>query len=99
MQPDPSELAAAQIARGDTPAPAPPPRSDDDYLGSVAFRRVLGDISDTTFWRYEHDPRLGFPKPDLIIRRRKFWRRATIARWLATQATKKEAVGNATAAA
>jgi predicted DNA-binding transcriptional regulator AlpA len=34
-----------------------------------------------TLWRWSKT--LGFPPPDLIIARRKFWRRRTIEAWVA----------------
>jgi len=36
--------------------------------------------------RWQSDPRLNFPKPDLVIFRRKYWRLSTIEGWEAQHA-------------
>ena len=61
------------IAGAGTPAAA------DDYLTSASVRKMYGDISDMTLWRWRKG--LGFPPPDLIVNGRKFWRRHTVAAW------------------
>jgi len=57
--------------------------SDDDLLPSRKVKVSLGGISDMTLWRWTHQ--LGFPPPDEIIQRRKYWRRSTLKRWLASR--------------
>ena len=59
---------------------------DDDLLTSAQIRASIGNISEMTLWRWSLS--LGFPPPDKIINRRKFWRRATIKYWLATRRDK-----------
>ena len=65
-------------------APARGPPSEDDLLTSTGLKASLGGISEMTLWRWTRER--GFPKPDLVIGRRKFWRRATVQKWLRVQA-------------
>ena len=55
------------------------PLLEDDYITSGEVRRFFGGISDMSLWRWTRD--LGFPKPDRVINRRKYWRRSTINSW------------------
>jgi predicted DNA-binding transcriptional regulator AlpA len=55
--------------------------ADDDLLTSAQVRQHFGGISEMTLWRWTRD--IGFPKPDKVIQRRKFWRRRTITNWSA----------------
>lgn len=64
-----------------------PDQSDDDLLTSAAVRQRLGGISDMALFRWQRDPRVGFPAADYRIGRRIFWRRSTIDQWLLTRAT------------
>jgi predicted DNA-binding transcriptional regulator AlpA len=57
----------------------------DDLLSSARVKAKCGGISSMTIWRLER--RKDFPPPDVIINRRKFWRRSTIEGWLAAHAT------------
>ncbi len=52
-------------------------------LNSAGVRTMCGDISDMTLFRWTRD--LGFPGPDLVISRRKLWRRSTVEKWLRAQ--------------
>jgi predicted DNA-binding transcriptional regulator AlpA len=56
----------------------------DDLLTTTVVRAALGNICDMTLWRWTRD--LAFPAPDLVISRRKFWRRSTVQAWIAKQA-------------
>ena len=58
-----------------------------DLLTAPAVKTALGGISEMTLWRWTKT--LGFRAPDLIIARRKFWRRRTIQTWLAERETRK----------
>jgi len=49
--------------------------SHDPLINSAEVRRVFGDISHTTLWRWERDNVL--PQPTRI-RNRKYWRRSEI---------------------
>jgi hypothetical protein len=53
----------------------------NNQLLSVHFNRTVRTID-----RWKQDPKLKFPKPDLVINGREYWRRRTIERWEATQA-------------
>jgi hypothetical protein len=56
------------------------PASADPILDSVSVRQHVGDVSEMTLWRWEQNQ--GFPRPDLVINRRKYWRLSTVDRWL-----------------
>jgi predicted DNA-binding transcriptional regulator AlpA len=60
--------------------------SPDDLLTTPGIRAALGNISEMTLWRWSNT--LAFPRPDLIVARRKFWRRSTLQAWIAAQAEK-----------
>jgi hypothetical protein len=75
----PSALAAARLAIEPPAARAPP--AADDLLTSTSVKAALGGISEMTLWRWSKA--FGFPPPDLVIARRKFWRRRTIEAWVA----------------
>jgi predicted DNA-binding transcriptional regulator AlpA len=55
----------------------------DPLLDAHATKEHLGNISEMTFWRWGRD--LGFPEPDFVIGRRRFWRLSSIEAWLETQ--------------
>lgn len=57
--------------------------SPDDLLNSAQVRQLIGAISDMTLWRWTRER--GFPLPDVVIVRRKFWRRATVQAWITAQ--------------
>ena len=42
-------------------------------LSAVATRRLLGDVSDMSLWRWQRDESLGFPAP-VVIAKRRYWR-------------------------
>lgn len=56
-------------------------------IASSPVRELCGGISDMTLWRWLNDPRLGFPKPVYIARRR-YWRYADVISWLEAQAAR-----------
>ena len=60
--------------------------SPDDLLTTPGVRAALGSISEMTVWRWTRER--DFPLPDLIVARRKFWRRSTVQAWIAAQAEK-----------
>ncbi len=58
-----------------------------ELLSTKQVRAFFGDaVSEMTLWRWTRE--LGFPAPDKVARRsdgkvaRKWWRRATVERWL-----------------
>jgi predicted DNA-binding transcriptional regulator AlpA len=53
----------------------------DPLLNSGAMREYCGQISEMTVWRWSRDH--DFPRPDLILNKRRFWRRSTLDGWLA----------------
>lgn len=60
----------------DTPTKLIPP---------TEVRDLFGGVSDMTLWRWENDPEMGFPKA-IRINRRRYWRAAEIASFVARQA-------------
>jgi hypothetical protein len=46
--------------------------SDVKYLTARQVRERLGNVSDMSIWRWLHDPKMGFPTPLRINRRRLF---------------------------
>jgi predicted DNA-binding transcriptional regulator AlpA len=68
-------------------APAIALGAPDDLLTALAVKNILGGVSEMTLWRWSRDR--GFPKPDLVIGRRKYWRRATVQGWISVQATRR----------
>jgi predicted DNA-binding transcriptional regulator AlpA len=58
---------------------------NDENGGDPAYnakdtREYVGRVSEMTIWRWtrKHD----FPPPDIIIDKRRFWRRSTLDAWL-----------------
>src|SRR5712671_1378208 len=60
--------------------------SPDDLLTSTGVKAAIGGVSEMTLWRWSKT--FGFPLPDLIVARRKFWRRSTVQAWIAAQVEK-----------
>ncbi len=54
-------------------------------IGASAVRQMCGGVSDMTLWRWLNDPRLAFPQPIRIAKRR-YWREADVIAWLDAQA-------------
>ncbi len=50
------------------------------YITRKKLLERFGGISAMTLWRWEHDERLGFPKP-ADINRRKYYDLSEIERW------------------
>jgi hypothetical protein len=53
---------------------------DEDLVPSSIVKKENGGISDMTLWRWMRDPRIQFPRPDIIINGRKYWKRRTLRR-------------------
>ena len=56
----------------------------DKRIASAAVRELCGGVSDMTIWRWQHDPKLNFPTP-IYIARRRYWREADVIAWLDAQ--------------
>ena len=50
---------------------------EPEYLPARATRRRYNDPSESTFWRWQRDPAVGFPQP-ILIGSRKFFRLADL---------------------
>ena len=67
---------------------APPPLDDDALLDSAQTRASVGNKSNMCLWRWQRDPKVNFPAPDLVINHRRYWYAGTIRRWKAERAVK-----------
>jgi hypothetical protein len=69
-----------QIDKTPDRAKQPAAMDGDPLLSSGGRRAYLGNISEMTAWRWEQ--LFGLPPPDLVIGRRRFWRRSTLDYWI-----------------
>jgi len=53
---------------------------DNDLVPDPVCKAAFGNPSDMTWWRWEHDPQLNFPKA-VSLRRRKFRRAGDVRRF------------------
>lgn len=58
--------------------------SNDNMLLAADVRKMCGGVSDMMIWRWTYEGKADFPQP-IYIGRRRFWREAAIAAWLATR--------------
>lgn len=66
----------------DYAAPNPEPITiDDALLNSAQARAQVGDVTAMCIWRWQRDPRVRFPQPDVVINNRNYWRASTITEW------------------
>ncbi len=63
-----------------------PATDDETLLNSAQTRRMVGGVSEMCIWRWSRDEGVRFPRPDVVMNRRKYWFRATIRRWQAERA-------------
>ena len=66
---------------------------DSEYLLPAGMVRARYNVSDMSIWRWQHDNRLGFPKP-LRIHKRRFWRLSDLRAWEASQAVSDDGGAN-----
>lgn len=59
---------------------------ESKLIPSATVRDICGGISDMSLWRWLNDPKLGFPKP-IVIQRRRYWREADILSWIGERTT------------
>jgi hypothetical protein len=78
------------------PASIPPNKHEayDPLFSGPATRKYLG-IGVTTEWRWQNDPNVGYPPPDLIINGRNYRRQSTLNNFLSERAAKTKAARNA----
>jgi hypothetical protein len=55
-------------------------QNDDDLIPASVVKRENGGVSDMTIWRWQRDPQIQFPMPDVIINGRNYWKRGTMRR-------------------
>ena len=60
------------------------PKNLNRLISTADVRRMFGDVSDMTIWRWLKDANLNFPKPIYVLRRR-FWREAELIEWISSQ--------------
>ena len=58
-------------------------------IGTAATRRRYDDISPTTFWRWQRDPDLGFPKA-MVVAGRKYFRLTDLEAWEQAQLARRD---------
>lgn len=58
--------------------PAP---DDDTWLNANQVCDRVGGVSKMCLWRWMRDERVQFPKPDLVLNNRRYWKAGTIRRW------------------
>jgi hypothetical protein len=61
---------------------------DEALLDSAKMRASVGGKSPMCIWRWQRDPKVRFPLPDLTINGRKYWYAGTIRRWKGDRETK-----------
>jgi hypothetical protein len=61
---------------------------DEDLVTSTEARRMCGNISSMTEWRWRNSKTVGFPPPDFVIDGRNYWRKRTVRGFLAKHANK-----------
>jgi hypothetical protein len=54
---------------------------DDVLLTSAQVRSRLGGVSNMAIWRWQRDPRVKFPQPDMVMNSRRYWYLGTIRLW------------------
>jgi hypothetical protein len=81
-------LTQEEVARTPETTKQSTPAEGDPLLSSSDRRAYLGHISEMTAWRWEQ--LFGLPGPDLVIGRRRFWRRSTLDTWVDLQAAAKQ---------
>lgn len=67
--------------------------SGEALIDSVGIRAETGGKSAMTIWRWQRDPRVNFPPPDITINGRNYWRRSTIRKWQRDMAARSEKSG------
>jgi predicted DNA-binding transcriptional regulator AlpA len=69
-----------------SPLVQPASADNHQHISAAAVRRLCGNVSDMTLWRWLEDPANAFPKP-IYIGRRRYWREAEIVAWLDNRPT------------
>lgn len=54
---------------------------ENRHITSTQVRKICGNVSDMTIWRWLQDSSIAFPKPKYINRRR-YWRETDLTEWL-----------------
>ena len=50
-------------------------------ISASDVRKMIGNVSDMTIWRWLKDEKLSFPKP-IYVQRRRFWRESELLSWI-----------------
>jgi predicted DNA-binding transcriptional regulator AlpA len=64
---------------------------DDPWLNSRQVRAEVGNPSEMTIWRWQQDPKIRFPMPDIVLNGRNYWFTSAIRKWKAGRTSQKEA--------
>lgn len=62
--------------------------ANDPLLDARGVSAETGGKSTMTIWRWQRDPRVNFPAPDVVINNRNYWYRSTITGWKTAMAAK-----------
>jgi hypothetical protein len=54
---------------------------EDELMVSKRDLKTRYGRHDTTIWRWRTNPAVGFPKPDLVLNGREFWRLGTLRKY------------------
>ena len=68
----------------------PDPAFDEHLVDSAWVRGFFGGISDMTLWRWVRSPKMDFPKP-IYVNKRRLWRRGQIRSYPTSQHQEGEA--------
>src|SRR5689334_20773433 len=80
-------VEAVAPARGQRSPTAPPTVDDETLLTSGQVRARVGNVTAMALWRWQRDPRVKFPLPDMMINGRRYWRMGTLRCWQAERVT------------
>ena len=69
-------------------SPGDTEHSPDDLLLARDVRRMFGNITDVSLWRWMKSQTLNFPQPAVTIGRMHLWRFGDLKRWQEERAAK-----------
>jgi len=67
-------------------------KTEAEWMGASQIARMIG-VTDMCIWNWRNDPKLNFPAP-AVINRKKLWRRADVEAWLLARVKKEVAPTN-----
>ena len=67
-------------------AAAEPIAKNVRLISAITVRKILGNVSDMTLWRWIHSEEMAFPKP-IVLARNRYWNEARLLAWIEERAT------------